>query len=351
MKGTARLIRVWGSGQLGSDILDVGEAPPATASLAVVLERAAHLDQARESGLVGDDTRVFVPGATDSSEGPVVLGYDGSLSDPGSDVQIGPQFFLQTQDYGTSEYLSLIGATLIKVVDEGDFSAFLDDADAAFSDGVFLDFATHPLVRLCDVGALGGRAPEDGPRLRLYVDAAGQVSTSTSGAVLGRLGDDLATLQAAWDGINGTSVRPCAVSLARVLPEDVRVAALLGRPWLPRYHGALAALRSLRARDLADVRDVRVSGFGGRRVPELADVREPWDLGQDDAPVLLWTEDCAYLYAVASERLFQLSTATGAQVERLLVTGALPSAGTAAEADQLSRLRDHFHHAGLRLCA
>jgi hypothetical protein len=351
VRGTARFIRVWGSGQLEADILSRGERLTADAALAVVLERATHLDRALESGLVGPETRVFVPGAQDSTDGAVVIGYDGSISDPGGDVQIGAQFFLQTQDYGTSEYLSLIGATLVKVVDERDFQAFLADADAAREHGSFVDFATHPLVRLCDVAGLGAAAGVDGPRLRLYVDAEGVISTSTAGAPLGQLGDDLGTLEAAWNKINGESARPCAVSLAQAVDEDVRVAALEERPWIARYHGAIAAVRNLRAREIADGRDIRVSGFGGRLAPELGDITDPWDLRQDDAPLLLWTDDAAYLYAAAAERVFQLPHSTAVQVERLLVHGSPQAAGDAADRDQVTRIHEHFSNVGVALCA
>jgi hypothetical protein len=341
---------VWGSGQLGSDILDPGETPATDASLAVVLERAEHLDRARETGLVGADTRVFVPGASDSADGAIILGYDGSLSDPGGDVQIGAQFFLQTQDYGTSEYLSLIGATLVKIVDGRDFDDFLTDADAAREKGNFADFLTHPLVRLCDVSALGGSIGHDGPRLRLYVDADGGISTTTAGARLGGLGDDLTALDVAWNKINGDSAQPCAVALARAVDEGTRVAELAARPWITRYHDAISALRGLRARDVGDGHEIRVSGFGGRLVPELDEVEKPWDLQQVDAPLLLWTDRSSYLFSAGSERTFQLPTETGSQVERLLVHGSVAAAVEAGGSDQLARLRDYFDDAGVPLC-
>lgn len=350
MKGTARFIRVWGSGQLGSDVLEPGETRPADGSVAVVLEKAEHLDRARETGLVADETRVFVPGAFDSTDGGIVLGYDGSLSDPGGDVQIGAQFFLQIQDYGTSEYLSLIGATLVKVVDGRDFEAFLTDADTALDSGVFPDFATHPLVRLCDVAALGGPIGVDGPRLRLYVDADGAVSTSTAGSRLGEIGDDLAALDAAWGKVNSESEQPCAVSLAQAVEEDVRVAGLRARPWIGRYHGALDAVRCLRARHIGNGRDIRVSGFGGRLVPELRDVAEPRDLRPTEAPLLVWADDSAYVYDAGTERVFQVSREAGAQVERLLVHGSVEAAAGSGDADQLTQVRDHFDAAGTPLC-
>ena len=349
VKGTARFIRVWGTGQVGTDVIEPGEVVTTEGSLAVVLERAEHLDQVRDTGLVAPETRVFVPGAYDSPDGPIVLGYDGSLSDPGGDVQIGTQFFLQTQDYGTSEYLSLIGATLVKVVDERDYEAFLVDADAALRNGGFSDFATHPMVRLCDAASLGAPIGTDGPRLRLYVAADRTISTSTTGTVLGEIGDDLAALDAQWNKINGESTHPCAVALSTVVPEDVRVAGLTERPWIARYHGAIAAIRSLRSRNLTDGRDVRVSGFGGRLVSELADVVEPWDMAQEEAPLLLWTPSAAYLYSAESERIFQVPAGASADVDRLLVHGSAEAAQS-GDLDRLARIRDHFDAVGVPVC-
>lgn len=349
MKGTARFIRVWGTGQVGTDVIEPGEVVETEGSLAVVLERADHLDEVRQTGLVAPETRVFVPGGYDSPDGPIVLGYDGSLSDPGGDVQIGSQFFLQTQDYGTSEYLSLIGATLVKVVDERDYEAFLVDADTAIRDGSFADFATHPMVRLCDAASLGAPIGSDGPRLRLYVAADRTISTSTTGTVLGQIGDDMAVLEAQWNKINDESSHPCAVALSAVVPEDIRVRGLTDRPWIARYHGALAAIRSLRSRNLTDGRDVRVSGFGGRLVPELGHVAEPWDMAQDTAPLLLSTPAAAYLYSVESERIFQVPANASADVDRLLVHGSAETAQD-GDLDRLIRVRDHFDGVGVPVC-
>src|SRR5690625_7668175 len=114
---------VWGSGRLEPGSAEPSEVHAADGSVAIVLERADQLDAARKSGIVGKDSRVFVPGVYDDLDGPIILGYDGSLSDPGGDVQVGVQFFVQTQDYGTSEYHSLIGSKLPKISDISDFDA------------------------------------------------------------------------------------------------------------------------------------------------------------------------------------------------------------------------------------
>ncbi len=255
-----------------------------------------------------------------------------------------------TQDYGTSEYLSLIGATLVKVVDEHDFTTFLNDADTAYTGGSFADFVTHPMVRLCDAAALGATAPEDGPRLRLYVGAEGTISISPSGAPLGELGDDLATLVAAFDKLNGESAWPCAVALAGVLPEDIRVAKLKERPRIRSYHRAIAAIRTLRAREITDGRDVRVSGFGGRFAPGRQGAEAEWDLIQEDAPMLCRVGEEYYLYNAASERVFRVPPEASPQVEALLAYGSPEQAAAAGITGQLTQIRDYFTSVGVAIC-
>lgn len=349
MQGTARYIMVWGSGRLEPGSAEPSEVHAADGSVAIVLERADQLDAARKSGIVGKDSRVFVPGVYDDLDGPIILGYDGSLSDPGGDVQVGVQFFVQTQDYGTSEYLSLIGATLVKIVDMSDFDAFLADADGAIETGTIPDFATHPMLRLCDSGSLGGTADVDGPKLRLYVDRDGAISTSTGGAKLGELGDSLDQLEETWEKLNADSTRPCSVALGNTIDEQKRVSALDERPWLPRYHGALDAVRGLRLRDIGEGADIRVSGFGGRLLPDLEDVDEPRDLVREDVPYVLWTDDSAYLRCAVDDRTFQLSHDAGRAAEALIVHGSVHAAAAHGDEAVLRQVSDHFASVGLSL--
>lgn len=352
MQGTIRLIKTWATGHLGVDVTEGRPVPPLDGTLAVVLERQQHLEPLVEAGVVGADTRVFAPGIADGAHdrvGATLLGYDGSLSDAGGDVQIGANFFLQSQDYGTSEYLSLIGTTLVRIVDESDFATFLEDADRARETGEFADFATHPLVRICDITSLGSPALEAGPALRIYVDAAGEISTSPGGATLGEVGLGLDELAGAWKSGNADSDQTCAVSLARAVPEETRAAELRSRPWLGGYHTAISGLRDLRGRNLAELKSVRVSGFGGRLSPELADVAS-YESARSDAPALLWTDDAAFLHDWASEKTFQLGHGAGRLAERLLVLGSVDAASD-GDADQLRTVADFFSKSGVRLAA
>lgn len=355
MRGTTRLIKTWATGELGADVTEGEPVGPYEGALVLVLERAAHFDRLVDDGLVGSESRVFVRGVadrTDERSGATVLGYDGSLSDPGGDVQIGAQFFLQTQDYGTSEYLSLIGTTLIRLVDEADFETFLADADRAREKGEFAEFATHPLVRICDVTALGSARPDQGPRLRLYVDAAGEISTSPSGARLGEVGCGLDQLESEWAKQNGSAEVPDAVALARSVPEDARVRGLTQRPWIPQYHAVLAGLRDVRTRGLSDPTALRASGFGGRLDSALDGVAEPADVGRSGTPVLLWAGADGYVVDPATEKTFRLGLPAARLAERLLVSGSVDAAaGGKADEQSLIRVDEFFQKAGVHLCA
>ncbi|MGW6545005.1 daptide biosynthesis RiPP recognition protein [Streptomyces massasporeus] len=318
----------------------------------VVLETPGHLPALLGSDLVGPHTVVLCPGAPGHADGqeasPLLIGYEGSLSEPGGDMSVDDDFFLQSQDYATSAYMSVIGATLIRVMEEADFDAFLADADRARAEGEFAAFVTDPAVQLADVSALGAGPAGDGPRTRLYVGPEGELSTSPCGTRLGSLGDGFASVVAEWDRVNAGSAHPCAVALGATVPEDTRERALAERPWLGRYLAALVAVRELRARGLAGI---RVSGFGGRLVAAAADRADAADACASERPLLLWTDEAAYVHSPAAGRTFQVSRAAGELVETLLVSGSLDAAVGHADRDGLSQVEAYFADAGVLLCA
>lgn len=350
IRGSRRALKSWGSGVVTPDVFDPGAGPRGeTCSAIVVLERATHLEAVLASDLVGEHTRVFAPGVTDSGPSPLVMGYEGSLTEPGGEVQVGPTFFLQTQDYGTSEYLSLIGATLVRVVDDNDLAIFASDADRARESGVFPEFLTHHLLQLCDLPALGGRTCDDGPTLRVHVDAAGQVSLSPAGLRIGEVGDEFALLEKEWGNLNGDAELGCAVSLGRAVSTQARMETVRSRPWLARYHDAVGALQQLSAREVGLAGETRVSGFGGRLDSSLDGVTGTDEL-REGAPTLLWTVESAYLHNPADNRLFEIDHGAGRIIEGLLVHGCTEAAARAHSRSQVSAVRDFFERAGVPVC-
>jgi hypothetical protein len=294
-------IMSWGSG--GRRPASVPEGSLAT----IVLADARHLDAVTASGLIGPGTLVFVPGTGEATADTVP--YGGSLAEAGADFALGEDFYLQTQDYASSAYMSVLGPTLIRVFGMEDFTAFLADADRAVHEGAFPEFLITPAVLLADTAALGGPLDADGPGLRLYVDTEGRISTSPSGSPLGTVGDDLATLVTRYEHVNAASEAPCAVSLGAAVPEEARTAALQTRPFLGRY---LAAVKALRALTAQDVGGLKVSGFGHRLAAAVtgdADLRDP------SLPLVLWNAEQAYV--VAGSRVFAVDHSFATAVEGL----------------------------------
>ena len=151
-----RSLMSWGTGRNHT-----GEPVRPGRSAIVVLENADALPDVLAAGLVDADSTVFVGGTDD--QGPLsrepgrprVVGYQGSAAEPGEELSIGDDFFLQIQDYATSEYMSLLGPTLIRICGPQDFAAFLADADRARDTGSFAEFATNPAVQFADQSAYG----------------------------------------------------------------------------------------------------------------------------------------------------------------------------------------------------
>ncbi|MGW2483977.1 daptide biosynthesis RiPP recognition protein [Streptomyces sp. NPDC001571] len=315
----------------------------------LVLESAEHLERVLRSDLVGPGTTVFVPGEAGDASGPVVVGYEGSPSESGAEFSLvsdAGDFFLQLQSYGISEYMSVVGPTLVRVADPADFGAYLADADRARQEGVFADFLTHPVIQLGDLAALGADASADGPGLRLYANRAGELSTAPGGRRLGAVGDGMAGLEAEWARINAASTHPCAVALGAVLPERERAAALAERPWLGRYLAAVEAIRRLRFDGSAVP---RVSGFGHRLTAGLPEGTAAADETGTGAPLVLWTDETAYVHIATGGRTFQVDHLTARVVEALTVCGSPDAAAAFADKEALEGTVARFAAAGVQL--
>ncbi|WP_298455221.1 daptide biosynthesis RiPP recognition protein [uncultured Cellulomonas sp.] len=335
---------VWGEGRGGA------ATGPGT-GVAVLADRSA-LAPAVASGLVTDRTVVLVPeGDGAATDGAVT--YTGELTESGSEATVCDEFYLFTQDYSTSAYLSVIGPTLVRVFGEEDLAAFVADADRARADGVFPDFLLAPAARLADLPGLGGDASGDGPRRRVFVRPDGTVTTSPTGSPLGTVGDGLDALEGRWQALNDAAAAPCAVCLGDAVPATVRDRALLDRPWLRGYLDAVDALRDLTVRG---VTGARVSGWGHTLVPGLhaatpdtaGPPRTTGTAGASGAPgasgvVLAWTAQEAFLRDPARRRTFRFNRDAAAAVEAVLVTGSVaaaaewvPATSAAQAADQLA---------------
>lgn len=299
MSFVASRLMEWGKGRGISD---------SAGARTVVLESAEHVPEVRRAGLLGPDSVVFARGATTGDD---VVGYKGSFRDWDGEVSVGDDFFLQTQRYAVTPFLSVVGPTLVRITDVDDFDAFLHDADTAWNTGVFAEHAMHPLLQWADVPALGSGADSDGPALRLFISSAGEVSTSPCGRRIGWLGDDVDGLVSTWGAVNSASDAPCSVCLARAVPEPVRADALARRPWLARYLEVLDALREGKAR-----------GWGATTVGGFGD-----QFGHGSgAVVLLHHDGVTHLHDPATGRTFKVGADASVVAEALLSTGSKSAA-------------------------
>jgi hypothetical protein len=319
---------------------------PGAGGLTAVLADPRHLPPLLASDMVDARTVVLVPGHAGNDDGPLIVGYEGSLSEPGAEFSHDSNFYLQIQAYGISEYMSVVGPTVVRVADNTDFETYLRDADRARYSGVFVQFLTNPVVQLADLPALGAGPVGDGPSLRLYVGPSGELSTSPGGQRLGTVGDSLKDVTAEWSQTNAEASHPCAVCLGGCLPESVREPALAERPWLGRYLAALHGIRDLRSRGLTVT---GVSGFGKRLVPALNEQPHAADANDPSLPLLLWTNDSVYAHSPGGRRSFQLAGMTPELTEMLLVYGSVEAAAHTADRDKLERVCELFNRAGIDL--
>jgi len=243
--------------------------------------------------------------------------YEGSAAENGAELTIDGTFFVQIQDYVSSAFLPIAGPAIVRVCSDDDYTAFLDDADIACRSGVFPEHLTHPLVQLGDVCALGSSVPCAAPKLRrLYINELGEVRSAPGGIALGAVtSKDPQAWSARANDLLTTGVDPC---LAGVVSGERLRESRSSRPWLARYLWALEARRQLAGRG---VRNVKVSGFGGRIVDGLESLGIPVDAGAESpaAPVLLTAGDDSYVFVPAGARLFKV----GADAARLVEIASL----------------------------
>lgn len=331
---TKRALMTWGVGRR--------YVPPSDATGAAVLmvENPEHVAAVLAGDVLAAHGVIFVPAGSPDVEHAMatVIPLTGDPSEPATELSVGDDIYVQLQDYATAEYMSLIGPTLVRLVDPADFGVYLADLDRAVTEGIFPEYLTHPSVQLADQPALAGTLADDGPRLRLHLDAAGTWSTSATGAALGDLGSTWSELNDAWVARQRDSTWPCAVCVANVVPEDERVAAWQERPWAGHHLAAQAAMRDLAARG---VRDVKVSGFGGRLSKALAPwptiATSPWRTPDATSPVLAWNDDRAYLHLPDRDRTFALDRSGADVVEALLTCGSITAATDLADPTLLAQ--------------
>ena len=110
MSGEMRDLMAWATGSRGPGRV-------------IVLEDSRHLGEVKEMlGAESGDRhhRIFVPGDP-ADAGENVVGYGGSFRECNTEASLGDDFYLQVQNYSISQYVSVIGPTLVRIADETDF--------------------------------------------------------------------------------------------------------------------------------------------------------------------------------------------------------------------------------------
>lgn len=314
MSETKRRLMLWGVGVETSAGAGTRVGPEV-----VVLEEAAHLAALRDSGVVTTGATVFAPGGEKlGDEAAGIVRYGGNAGLEGTEIALGYDFYLQVLRYAVSQYMSVVGPTLVRIADDGDLAVFLQDADRARVDGEFPPFLTNPLVHLADIPALGAPWRHSGPSQRLHVTAEGWCSTSPAGLRLGTVGATQVDLLGRWNDVNAAAELPCAVSLGGVVTAVTRVQALRERPWLPQYLNALHLLREATARGISGL---QVSGFGRRLTgDELLDDRLSAAADRSTL-VIAWSGERALIHDPRTRRTLEAARQAAELVEVLLALG------------------------------
>ncbi|MDQ6781926.1 MAG: hypothetical protein M3063_00445, partial [Actinomycetota bacterium] len=155
------------------------------------------------TGLVSEDTVVLFRQGRRGGDLPAGPGrwlpIAGAITEPGDEMEISREFWLQTADYVSLRYLGVAGPTVVRLAASDDAEAYLHDVERTSESGVFPEMLLHPVVELGDRCALSGGTPctASGLPSRLHVDVDGNVRTSPGGRVLGTVGVTAASLAAA----------------------------------------------------------------------------------------------------------------------------------------------------------
>lgn len=207
------------------------------------------------AGPDGSDGISFVPGsALDAvADGVARVPYRGDMVAPGAEFTVAGRT-VDVHDYVAGTFVDIASSSCIRLTGNEDWRAFLEDADAARSEGAFVTQLSHPAVLLAGRHAIAG-GTDAGPST--FVDAAGIRRFAPGGPA--RPGGD------ALIDTFGECIAPATLDAGR-----------RGRPWLGRY---LAACDLIRRKPLPDGR--AIVGFGVELLPDgaadaVADAADPF---------------------------------------------------------------------------
>jgi hypothetical protein len=300
----ANRLTLWARGELASSN---------TPAVIFVPEKYAGWVSDPRSGVLGEGTLVLVRSKKAKLDGAghigTWIGYRGDLDEPGDEIRVGPDFWVQTIDYAATRYLSVAGPTVIRFPDADDVHAFAKDVTALRDHGHFHPALLHAAVEIGDRCLLTDTpCTRLGQLTRLYVDSDGVVRKAPRGLPLGSVGDPLDRLAAVGRQYAAAGLDPCA-------PEEIS-AVLRSIPLADRlmYLNSVDAIRTMQMRTgepwyVSGVQGRVAAGDGGRHVlPHRHDL------------LLLWSDTAYVLFDARQHRAFTLQPEAAEIIDILLST-------------------------------
>ena len=254
---------------------------------------------------------------------------------------MGRDFYVQTADYASVRYLSVVGPTVVRLTNDDDARDLLKDVAAAERTGEFPEALLHSLVELGDRCAVVGGAGCGAAHLnRLYVGRDERVRTSPFGRELGQVGDPGACLR----GAARAHGCPCV---------EGEVAERVAEGGAGRMRAFVAALDAVRTLSVREQAAWRVSGYGFRLLDGGGDAA-----AAPRSDLLVLTDGTGYvLYHAAARRAFRIGREGAEATEAILASpdadgaaAALRAGGRPAiGAGEVERLRSEFARLGIEL--
>lgn len=316
LKYAANRLTLWARGDLVTS-----RAP------AVIFVPAEHVSWVRDprSGLLDQGTLVLVRSKKGRLDPPsrvgTWLGYRGDFEEPGDEIQVGTELWVQLIDFSGISYLSVAGPTVIRLADADDALAFIREAASVRRKSAIERNLLHAGVEVGDRCALtDSPCTRGGIPARLYIDADGTVRTAPRGLPLGTAGDRLDAIAAAGQRYAARGIDPCVPQdIAAVLKQAPRDDRLM-------YLNSIDAIRTLQMRT---GEPWYVSGVHGR---VARDDTGPRVIPHRSDMLLLWSAANFVLFDVRQHRAFAMQ-AEAAEIADVLLS-------SASDADACTRLAD-----------
>lgn len=247
------------------------------------------------------------------------ISYQGEIEQPGDEIQVGKDFWLQTVDYQSLRFTTIAGPTVARLLDATDVTIFANDASGLRIKGDIDLMLVHPGVEIGDRCLLSGNPCTAGGHLsRLYVSENGNVRTVPSGLVLGQVGDTRETLARNAAVIADEGIDPCG---------SEEVSAALSKVNVGARRTFLNILDAIRTMQLRTGKAWFVSGVHGRvaYADPTGDVFAP----REDL-LMLWIDSQFVLFDTRQRRGFTIGSEAAEAFDVLL--------HASTESDVLERL-------------